>query len=286
MLRNIVMEAPAKVNLTLDVKGKRADGYHELETCMHQIDLLDRVHITEASRITVQSNSSSVPDDESNLAYRAARALLEKCGLRTGVRIFIEKNIPVGAGLAGGSTDAAAVLEGVNDLLGLGLDRFELLEIGATLGSDVPFCLQGGTALARGRGEKLTPLPGGPRINMVLIKPPFQLSTARVYAGLDLNSIIERPDNRAFVAAWERSDLKSMAVNMINVLETVSVARFPEIAEIKNCLIRKGALHSVMSGSGPSVIGLFEPGPAAARAAQKVKERYQEVYLVSSYLRE
>ncbi|HWP98187.1 MAG TPA: 4-(cytidine 5'-diphospho)-2-C-methyl-D-erythritol kinase [Syntrophomonadaceae bacterium] len=286
MVRSIIIEAPAKVNLTLDVKGKRADGYHELETLMHQINLVDRVYIEEAKSLIVQSNSTLIPEDEGNLAYRAAWAIMDKYGNQEGVRIFIEKNIPVGAGLAGGSTDAAAVLIGINRLFDLGVNPVDLMNLGAVLGSDVPFCMQGRTAMATGRGEILTPLPAGPSLNMVLVKPAFQLSTAQVYADLNCEQLTRRPDNRAFVQAWLHGDYQGIAVNMINVLESVSVVRHPEIGEIKEGLKKMGALQSIMSGSGPSVIGVFEDGQKAQEAVQKMKERYQEVYLVSSYMGE
>lgn len=286
MVRNIVIEAPAKVNLTLDVKGKRSDGYHELETLMHQINLVDRVYLEEAKCLIVQSNSALIPDDAGNLAYRAARTILDKYGNQAGVRIYIEKNIPVGAGLAGGSTNAAAVLVGINRLFDLGAGSADLMNLGATLGSDVPFCILGGTAMATGRGEILAPLPAGPGLNMVLVKPAYQLSTARVYADLNCEHLSQRPDNQAFMRAWLQSDYQGIAANMINVLETVSIVKHPEIGEIKEELKKMGALQAVMSGSGPTVIGIFEDVHKVEEAVRKMRERYQEVYSVSSYMGE
>ncbi|MBP1760728.1 MAG: 4-diphosphocytidyl-2-C-methyl-D-erythritol kinase, partial [Firmicutes bacterium] len=182
--------APAKVNLTLDILGKRTDGYHELVTVMHQIDLVDRIRLEKGGiDIRVSSDSSQIPDNEENLAYKAARLMYDKFGLREGLQIYIEKNIPVGAGLAGGSTDAAAVIYGINELYGLKLELPVLLALGTQIGSDVPFCLMGGTALARGRGEILSQLPEGPLLYMVLVKPDFQISTRAVYQAFRLEKV-------------------------------------------------------------------------------------------------
>lgn len=280
------VEAPAKINLTLDIKGKRSDGYHELETVMHQISLVDRISLERGgSEIKLDTNSTEIPDNEDNLAYRAARLLSEKYNLSEGLSIFIKKNIPVGAGLAGGSTDAAAVLFGMNQLFGLGLEKEQLLDLGAGLGSDVPFCLLGGTALARGRGEILTPVEAGPQLILVLVKPDFQLSTAEVYRAFRLDKVELFPNNVAFLAAWQNYDIINVARQMNNVLETVSIARHPEIAAIKEQLCELGALNALMSGSGPSVLGIFSEFAMARQAWAKMKQRYQETYLVSSYKR-
>ena len=286
MKRQLVVEAPAKVNLTLDVLAKRPDGYHELATVMHQISLMDKLslQLTDTA-IIVHSSNPVVPEGEENLAYRAARLLFERFSLAGGVHIYIDKNIPVGAGLAGGSTDAAAVLMGLNILFELGLPLEHLQSLGLELGSDVPFCILGGTALAKGRGEILAPLPGGPRLEMVLIKPDFQLSTAAIYQGLQLDKPMERPDNRAFIEAWQECDIISMTSVMQNVLESVSLAKCPEIAIIKSKLVDAGALTALMSGSGPSVVGIFSSLEQARRGWEKLKDQYQEAYLVSSYCR-
>ncbi|MEN6349090.1 MAG: 4-(cytidine 5'-diphospho)-2-C-methyl-D-erythritol kinase [Syntrophomonas sp.] len=285
----IEIEAPAKVNLTLDVKGKRADGYHELETVMHQIDLVDRISIgvtdDAGTRIKLTSNSGDIPGDESNLAWRAAQIFLDRNHLRAGVEIFIEKNIPVGAGLAGGSTDAAAVIQGLNALLGCRFEKKALLEMAAFIGSDVPFCLLGGTAVARGRGEILEPLYMKGPLFMVLVKPDFGISTAEVYQGLDLNNVAEWPDTTAFLKAWEKYDIINLSKNLANVLESVSISKHPEIKTIKEMLINEGAINALMSGSGPSVFGIFETVERAQNAAEIMKNNYREVFLVSSYER-
>ncbi len=281
---DLVIEAPAKINLTLDVKGKRADGYHELETVMHQINLVDRIFLQPGGNgIRVSSNSELIPDDETNLAFKAARLLYKKFSLKEGLQIFIEKNIPVEAGLAGGSTDAAAVLKGINQLYKLGLDRDILLNLGAEIGSDVPFCVLGGTALAQGRGEILQLLADGPHLNMVLVKPDFQLSTREVFRDFRLDKVGQSPDNPAFLAAWKNYDIINVAQQMNNVLESVSLEQRPEIMIIKQQLCELGALNALMSGSGPSVFALFADSRKAEQACIKMKEQYKESFLVSSY---
>jgi len=286
MKSKLIIEAPAKINLTLDIKGKRPDGYHELATVMHQINLVDRIHLERGgSAIRLSTNSADIPDNEENLAFQAARLLYKKIDLPPGLTIFIEKNIPVGAGLAGGSTDAAAVLTGMNQLFELGLGMDCLLELGATIGSDVPFCLQGGTALAQGRGEILSPMAPGPNLDMVLIKPDFQLSTREVYQEFRLEKVSSFPDNAAFLAAWENYDIIYLARHLNNVLETVSIAKHPEIAQLKQQLCELGALNALMSGSGPSVFAIFADLASAEQAWSTIKDQYKESYLVSSYKR-
>ncbi|MDD2511023.1 MAG: 4-(cytidine 5'-diphospho)-2-C-methyl-D-erythritol kinase [Syntrophomonas sp.] len=290
MKRSIVIEAPAKVNLTLDVKGKRSDGYHELETVMHQVNLLDIIEIAKAAGgIQIKSNSSLIPTNEENLAYQAADMILEKHARHAhieGVDIFIEKNIPIAAGLAGGSSDAAAVIQGINKLYELGLEEGEMLELAVAIGSDVAFCLAGGSHLARGRGEILSRMPDQFLPFIILVKPDFQLSTAEVYRELDLTQVEESPDNSAFLAAWEDYDIINIARNMGNVLETVCLRKFPEIAAIKAELREMGALNALMSGSGPSVMGIFTEEEQASKARAQFCTRYQEVFLLSSYVKE
>lgn len=284
MAKIIALNAPAKINLTLDVKYKRPDGYHELETIMHQIDLCDRIILEQDRKITISSNSQQIPIDSNNLAYKAAAELLENYGIKEGVKIFIEKNIPVGAGLAGGSTDAAAVLSGLNRLYDLGAEINDLMPLAANLGSDVPFCLQGGTALATGRGELLQSVHPAHALTVVLVKPSFAVSTAEVYGALNLTLLKDHPDTRELLAAWDRKSLENMALNMINVLESVTINRFPEIGRIKMRLLELGASAVLMSGSGPSVFGLFNSMGKAESARDQMKYIYQDVFLVSSYM--
>ncbi len=286
MLEEIILEAPAKINLTLDVTGKRPDGYHELETVMHQISLADIIRLKPRREgIALRTNSSAIPDGEDNLAYRAARLVLDQYPAAGGVEIHIDKKIPVGAGLAGGSTDAAAVILGLNRLYDMGLAEPALLEQGARIGSDVPFCMAGGTALARGRGEILTPLPVCHLPHLVLVKPDFQISTGAVYGLLDLENMGSRPDTAAFLEAWGKCDIISIACHMGNVLETVSIKKYPALEDIRQEMLDRGALGAVMSGSGPTMVGIFPDPKTAAAAGQWFMTRYQEVYLAASYNR-
>lgn len=282
--RQVAVEAPAKVNLTLDIKGKRQDGYHELETVMHQISLVDRITITAIPEgIEVLSNCSELPAGEMNLAYKAAQAVLTQYPGQGGVSIYIDKNIPLGAGLAGGSTDAAAVLKGINSLYNLNLSRQQLMAMGEEIGSDVPFCLQGGTALARGRGEILEPLPPNLQLHMVLVKPRFSVATAEVYRQFDMAKVTNPPDTRAFLEGWHHCDMIGICQSMENVLETVTAAHHQEIEQIKERLTNRGALKALMSGSGPTVFGLFSDKAGAQQAWNNFRAGQEEVFLVTSY---
>ncbi|PKM77504.1 MAG: 4-(cytidine 5'-diphospho)-2-C-methyl-D-erythritol kinase [Firmicutes bacterium HGW-Firmicutes-15] len=286
MKRQLEIEAPAKVNLTLKVLGKREDGYHELESVMQQISLRDKIYLQVGGQgIRAESNSQLIPDNEENLAFQAAQLLYTKFSIKEGLQIFIEKNIPVGAGLAGGSTDAAAVMIGINELFNLGLEKEELMKLGLAIGSDVPFCLLGGTALARGRGEILTDLGKGPQLAMLLVKPDYQLSTGAVYRDFRVEKVKNSPDNTAFLEAWHKYDMIGIVGQMINVLETVSLDMCPEIEIIKTKLDTLGATKTLMSGSGPSVIGVFASQERAQQAWDLIKDQYREAYLVSSYNR-
>lgn len=299
-MQTLTIEAPAKINLTLDVKGKRSDGYHELETIMHQIDLFDCITLeTKPAGIEIATDSSGIPLGPENLAYKAARMILQEYQPGAGVKIYIEKNIPVGAGLAGGSTDAAAVLAGINHLYNCRFSRPQLLKMAAAIGSDVAFCLSGQyfeprpgklvtrgfTAIARGRGEILESLPMRIIPNIVLVKPDFELSTAQVYSELDLTAVEQFPDTSSFLQVWNKGDIINISVYMANVLESVSIRKKPEIGIIKSRLIEMGALNALMSGSGPSVFAIFPDNETAFRAYQAFKKDYQEVYLLSSYKR-
>ena len=284
MADQLILDAPAKINLTLDIKGKRSDGYHELETVMHQITLADRITLTAIRQgIEISSNHPELPVGEMNLAYRAASILLEKHPVGGGVSIHIDKVIPIGAGLAGGSTDAAAVLKGLNILYELGLSGQELMSLGLEIGSDVPFCVQGGTALARGRGEQLQALPPQIKLFLLLVKPNFSVSTAEVFGQFDSARVTNSPDTRAFLEGWHHCDMISICHAMENVLETVTVARYPEIEQIKARLVKRGALKALMSGSGPTVVGLFPEGASAQQAWYDFSADGKEVFLATSY---
>ena len=279
------LKARAKINLTLDVKARLRDGYHSVEMVMQQIDIADRVSIGTgdgSGPILVESDSRYVPDGEANIAYRAAPLIRKRYGIDRPVTVFIEKNIPTAAGLGGGSADAAAVILGLNRLLGLNLDLREMMRLGADLGADVPFCIMGGTALARGKGEVLTPIVSAAVLDILLVKPPVSVSTAWAYRNLDLSSITKRPDNAGMIAALEARDRERIAEGMVNVLEEVTVSKHTEISEIKSRMLERGALGTVMSGSGPTVVGLFGDGRKAKEAAKIFMESYKEVIVTKT----
>ncbi len=253
----LLVKAPAKINLSLDVLYKRPDGYHEVEMIMTTIDLADRVELTllEEDKINIISHNRFVPDDQRNLAYQAARILKERYQIKKGVTIAIEKVIPVAAGLAGGSSDAAATLRGLNKLWGLGLSLDELAEIGSEIGSDVSFCVYGGTALAKGRGEIITELPAPPTCWVILAKPFIGVSTAEVYRRLDLKKV-KHPNINEMIKGIRNHDYDTVRRNLGNVLEEVTLNLHPEVALIKEQMKRFGADAVLMSGSGPTVFGI------------------------------
>ncbi|GER67649.1 4-diphosphocytidyl-2-C-methyl-D-erythritol kinase [Weizmannia acidilactici] len=255
----LLVKAPAKINLSLDVLGKREDGYHEVEMIMTTIDLSDHLELSELreNEIKIVSQNRFVPDDQRNLAYQAARLLKERYGIRQGVEIAIDKVIPVAAGLAGGSSDAAATLRGLNKLWNLGLSLDELAELGAEIGSDVSFCVYGGTALAKGRGEKITKLPAPPNCWVILAKPPIGVSTAEIYKQLDLNQFVH-PDINGMIEAIRGQDFQKICRLAGNVLESVTLKAYPQVAHIKTQMKRFGADLALMSGSGPTVFGLVQ----------------------------
>ena len=257
------IKACAKINLALKVLGKREDGYHEVEMVMQSLALHDKIFLTLIRSDIELLVEGDAPLDESNLAYKAAKAILEYSNCKQGIRIKLVKNIPAAAGLAGGSSDAAAVLLGINKLLKLGLDTEELMEIGKGLGSDVPFCIVGGTALARGRGEKIQPLPKAPKMGVVLIKPDFGVSTAQVYKRFSLDLVEKKADVNAVVEAIKKGDIKGIATAIFNDLEYVTMDMHLCLEGIKRQLEDAGALGVLMSGSGPTVYGLaFDLGHA------------------------
>ena len=279
-MAEIVIKARAKVNLTLDVIERLKDGYHRVEMVLHRLDLADRVKITAGDGkgpIRVESDSPLVPEGRDNIAYRAAQLIRDQYGIDRSITIGIEKNIPVAAGLGGGSADAAAVIEGLNKLFRLDLDTAGMMRLGASLGSDVPFCFMTGPALAQWKGEVLTPIPSSAVLDLLLVKPDFQVSTAWAYENLRLSSITKRPDNPGMVSALAKGDKERIASGMVNVLEGVTTLRFPEILRIKEQMMERGALGAVMSGSGPTVVGLFRDNNSALSAAEYFGKSYREV---------
>ena len=286
-MRELKLKAMAKINLGLDVLGKRDDGYHELRMIMQTIRLYDRVQltVTEAPGIRVKTNLSFLPVNEDNLVYRAANLLMEEFQIKKGLFINLEKHIPVAAGLAGGSSDSAAVLVGVNRLFHLGLAKQELMERGVKLGADVPYCVMRGTALAEGIGEKLTPLPAPPACHVLIAKPKIHVSTKFVYGNLRANELETHPDIDGQIEALQAGDLYEMAARMGNVLETVTIPAYPVIEDIKKEIKRMGAVNAMMSGSGPTVFGLFDDRGKARKAYEKLKKGSlaKQVYLTEFF---
>lgn len=286
-MRELKLKAMAKINLGLDVLRKREDGYHELRMIMQTVRLYDRVQltVTEAPGIRVKTNLSFLSTGEDNLVYKAAKLLMDEFQIAKGLFINLDKHIPVAAGLAGGSSDAAAVLVGVNRLFHLGLSREELMERGVKLGADVPYCILRGTALAEGIGEKLTPLPSPPACHVLLAKPKVHVSTKFVYGNLKVDQLAAHPDVDGQIQALQNGDLRKLAECMGNVLETVTIPAYPVIEEIKNEMKQMGALNAMMSGSGPTVFGLFEDRGMARKAFERLRRGSlaKQVYLVEPF---
>ena len=270
----IELKALGKINLGLDVLGKRPNGYHDVRMCMQTSYLYDQIIMEKKkeSGIEISTNLFYLPVNENNLAYRAARLLMDEFDIHTGVKISLTKHIPVAAGMAGGSSNAAAVLYGMNRMYGLGLSMEELMERGVTLGADVPYCIMRGTVLAEGIGEILTPLPAMPKCQIVVAKPPVSVSTKMVYEKLDSHRIEDHPDIDGIIDGLKEEDLKKVADCMGNVLEKVTVEAYPVIEKIKQCMKEGGALNAMMSGSGPTVFGIFEDRKQAKKAAARIKE--------------
>lgn len=274
----INLKALAKINLSLDVVRRREDGYHEVRMIMQTINLYDKLEIKKSDEpgIHITTNSSFLPTNENNLVYKAADLLKKEFNIQEGISIYLYKYIPVAAGMAGGSSDAAAVLYGVNKLFNLKLSKKELQQRGVKIGADVPYCLMRGTALAEGIGEKLTKLPPAPNCYVVIAKPGISVSTKYVYENLHANQLKYHPDVDGMIAQMEEGNLRGMAEKMGNVLETVTIKEYPVIEDIKNIMKENGAINAMMSGSGPTVFGLFE-SEQAAKQAYCVLEQNPEV---------
>lgn len=283
----IKLKALAKINLGLDVVRRREDGYHEVRMVMQTIHLYDQLFIqkSETPGIQIHSNLSFLPVNENNLVYKAGKLLMDEFDIHTGVSVELNKRIPVAAGMAGGSTDAAAMLYGMNQLFGLKLKRKDLMERGVQIGADVPYCIMRGTALAEGIGEKLSSLPPMVKCPVLIAKPAVSVSTKFVYQNLKLNEQTPHPDIDALITDIRNSDLDNICADMGNVLETVTIPNYPVIAQIKEQMLKSGAKASMMSGSGPTVFGLFgdEETARRARAEMKASGLAKQVYLTSIY---
>ncbi|MGB2993514.1 MAG: 4-(cytidine 5'-diphospho)-2-C-methyl-D-erythritol kinase [Paenisporosarcina sp.] len=277
----LYVKAPAKINLTLDVLHKRPDGYHEVEMIMTTVDLADRIGLEPRTdgQIRIISADRYVPDDHRNLAYQAAKLLRDTYRVKEGVTITLEKKIPVAAGLAGGSSDAAATLKGLNYLWDLKLTADQLAEHGAKIGSDVSFCVYGGTALATGRGEHIQELPAPPNCWIILAKPSIGVSTADVYGGLKMNEVVH-PKTQDMIRAIHEKNYELMCEAMGNALESVTLKLHPEVSMIKEQMMKFGADAVLMSGSGPTVFGIVQHESRVNRIYNGLRGFCDEVYAV------
>lgn len=286
-MREISVKALAKINLGLDVVRRREDGYHEVRMVMQTIHLFDRLVISKnrSGRITLSTNLPFLPTNENNLVYKAVDLMREEYGIGDGIDVKLHKHIPVAAGMAGGSTDAAAVLYGMNRMFGLGLPREVLMQKGVRLGADVPYCVMRGTALAEGIGEQLTALPPMVKCPVLIAKPQIGVSTRFVYENLKLDGQTPHPDIDKLIEDIRAKNLEGIAADMGNVLETVTIPEYPVIAQIKELMMQHGALNAMMSGSGPTVFGLFASDGAAANACEVMRESNlaKQIYLTSIY---
>lgn len=281
------LKALAKINLGLDVLRHREDGYHEVRMVMQTVGLYDRIILKKTRKpgIRVKTNLYYLPENENNLVYQAAKLLMDEFGIKNGVFIDLQKFIPVAAGMAGGSSDAAAVLFGMNRMFSLRLSKEELMQRGVTIGADVPYCIMRGTALAEGIGEQLSPLQPMPRCKVLIAKPPISVSTKFVYENLKLDEDTLHPDIDGLIEQINAGDLRGAAARMGNVLESVTIPNYPVIAQIREEMIKGGALNAMMSGSGPTVFGLFEEERLAQQAYQKLRrgDLAKQVYLTDIY---
>lgn len=273
-MNKIVINAMAKINLGLDVLRRRENGYHDVKMIMQTVNIYDTLEFEkrEDSQIIIKVDAMELPTDENNLIYKATKLLFEKRDVKEGVEITLTKRIPIAAGMAGGSTDAAAALVGINRLFDLGFSMEELKEVGVKIGADVPYCIEGGTALSEGIGEILTKLPDAPDCYVVVAKPEISVSTKYVYENLHANELKYHPDIDGMVEAIHNRDLDGVCKRMENVLETVTETKYPVISQLKQMLLEAGAENSLMSGSGPTVFAIFKEEEKAKEALKKVEE--------------
>ena len=283
-MNSITLKSRAKINLSIDVLGKRQDGYHLVEMIMQTIDLYDLIEINEKDndQITIKSTSDEIPLDCNNLVYKASNLIKKTFNINKGVEIHIKKNIPVAAGMAGGSSNAAAVLVGLNKLWNLNLSNQQLEKIGLKLGADVPFCINGGAVLASGIGEELTPIKGLTKDVCILVcKPDLFVSTKEVYECIDSKDIDKRPNNKFLIECLKNEDTRQLAENMFNVLEGVTMDKHPVIQQIKDIMTNNRALGAMMSGSGPTVFGLYENREDAVKCKAILEKQFKQTFVVA-----
>ncbi len=281
----IQLKSRAKINLSIDVVGKREDGYSLVEMIMQSIDLHDIIKIKELdnNKIIIKSNSSNMPLDKRNIAYKAAVLIKKEFNINKGLEIYIEKHIPIAAGLAGGSSNAAAILVGLNKLWDLNLTEEELQSLGLRLGSDVPFCISGRPALAQNIGEKLTYIKGLPdETNIVVCKPNLFVSTKEVYQNLNMAIVDTRPNTKLLLQKLEEEDIETVSKNMVNVLESVTSKKYKVINEIESIIMDFNALGTLMSGSGPTVFGIFKSEEDALKCKVELLKSYKQVYFTKN----
>lgn len=288
-MKSIQLRAMGKINLGLDVLRRREDGYHEVRMVMQMVNLYDKIKITKirGPKIYISTNLPFLPINENNIAYKAAKLLMEEFNIKSGVYIEIAKHIPVAAGMAGGSSDAAAVLHGINRLFRLNLGKPQLMERGVKLGADVPFCVSRRTSLCEGIGEIITPLQPMADCYILIAKPGFSVSTKYVYENLNIDALKSHPDIDGLVDAINHQDIYKIAGDMENVLETVTAVKYPDIEKIKDLMRREGALNAMMSGSGPTVFGIFDQQQAARIAWEELRKEasVKNVFLTRPYPR-
>lgn len=275
---SITLKCPAKINLSLDILGKRDDGYHEISTIMQTISLEDEVKIKKSNEFSVTSNREDIPLDDDNITLKAARLMFKEFKIQGGISIHINKNIPVAAGLAGGSTDAAGIILGINKLFLLNASLEKMISIAENIGSDVPYFLEKGTALCTGRGEVITQLNSLKDYYVLIAKPSIGISTKWVYDNLDLNKVEKRPNMDIILNAVKNNDIETISKNLVNVLETVTVHNYKIIDDIKKTMMEYGALGSIMSGSGSTVFGIFKDD-SIENCYNHIKKEINEVYI-------
>jgi 4-diphosphocytidyl-2-C-methyl-D-erythritol kinase len=276
----MLVKAYGKINISLDIVGKREDGYHLLKMIMQSVDLYDSISFEKCSKgINISCNKPYIPIDEKNLMYKAAKLFMDTYSVAGGINIYLKKNIPVAAGMAGGSTDAAAVFKTLRKVFKVEADDNEIMELALKIGADVPYCIVGGTALCEGIGEEITPLASFKNHILVLVKPNFGVSTREVYKSLDTSKIYKHPDTEGLIKAMEEEKLQDVCNGMKNLLENVTLRKYPVLKRIKEDMIKMGAMGAMMSGSGPTIFAFFEDMLKAQRCYDKFKTQYKEVYI-------
>lgn len=275
----MIIKAPAKINWSIDIVGKREDGYHLVDMVMQQIDLFDVITVLDDEKITITCDNKKVPTDETNICYKAAASYFKQAGIKKGVHINIEKHIPVEAGLAGGSTDGAAVLKALNEMYAV-FNKSELLELAAKIGADVPFCLEGGAARATNIGDELERLGNDTKFNIVLIKPPLGVSTKQIYSMYDsINKENEKKFTQVTIDALKEKDVNKLALSIGNALEPITFALLPDLNNLKDAVLKTGALNAIMSGSGPTIIGLYKNKEDAVNAEIQLKNKFKDYFV-------